>query len=119
MSASEVSIVMPQVQENKTSISDEFAENVEKSTPAKIVEVPVIQEKIVKVPVIKEKVVIKTVYVNGNKENEIRSTVPAKNGFALKNSVEDNGYLTQTNLKGFQPVSEFKLKISKKEKENE
>lgn len=112
MSASEISIVMPEVQENKTS-------NREKQTSIKIVEVPVFREKIVEVPVIREKIVTKTIYVNRNKEKETQPNVSAKNNFTLKSSVENNGYLTQTNLKDFQPVSEFKIKISKEEKENE
>lgn len=121
MSASEVSIVVPRIEENKAPTTSEFAGNNlkkdERLTPTKIVEVPVIREKIIKIPVIKEKIVTKTIYAD--KENKVRSNVPAKNSLALKNSVKDNEYLTQTNLKGFQPVSDFKLKITKEENKDE
>ncbi len=89
--------------------------NVAESIPVKIVEVPVIQEKIVRVPVITEKIVTKTIYV----ERKKGSSVPKTDNFAIKSTVENNGYLTTTNLKGFQPVSDFKVIINKKEKENE
>lgn len=110
MSASDVSVLMPQLQENKI---DEFAQitpvSDEKSVPTEIVEVPVIREKIV----------IRKVYITRGKEKAHRPNLGAKSGLVLKNSVAENGYLTQTNLKGFQPVSEFKVRISKKEKGNE
>lgn len=80
--------------------------------PVKIVEVPVIKEKIVKVEVIKTR----TIYVNKNEKNEIPRTVSADNNLALKSSVENNGYLTKTDLRDFQPVSEIKFKINKEEK---
>lgn len=121
MSANEVGSVLPQVQEKSTSTTDEFAQdNLKKDenpTQTKIVEVPVVQKTIVKVPVLKEKIITKMIYVNT--KNKLRSTVVVKNSLALKNSLENNGYITQTNLKGFQPVSVFEIKISKKEKDNE
>lgn len=123
MSASEVSIVMPRIEENKALMTAEFAGSNpimdERSIPTKFIEVPIVREKIIKVPVIKEKIVTKTIYADKDKENKVRSNVPAKNNLALKNSVKDNEYLTQTNLKGFQPVSDFKLKITKEENKDE
>ena len=110
MSASEISVIMPEVQENKTL-------NQEKIMSVKIVEVPVIREKIVKVPVIKEKIVTKIIYVN--KDEKTDTNLPAKKDFALKNKIEDNKYLTRSNLEGFQPVSEMNLRISKEDNQNE
>lgn len=111
MSAGEISIVMPQVQEEQISppVKPDDQTPEKNPAPVKIVEVPVIKEKIVQIPVIKTK----TVYVV--KENKPDNR-PNTNDLAMKNSIENNGYLTQTNLKDFQPVSEFKLKVSKEEK---
>ena len=114
MSAGEISVVMPEIKENQNSPIIESAEEKqtkdENPAPVKIVEVPVIKEKIVEVPVIKTR----TICVE--KENKTFSNDSAKDNFALKSSVENNGYLTRTDLKDFQPVSEFKLKINKEEK---
>ena len=119
MSAGEISIVMPPVQGNKNpppvEVTGNNPANDGKNVPVKIIEVPVIQEKIIKVPVIKTR----TIYVEKDRKKEVRSNAPAKDNFALKSSVENNGYFTRTNLKDFQPVSEFKLKINKEEKQNE
>ena len=112
MSAGELSVAMPQVQESRVLPQIENAKD-EKIASVKIVKVPVIKEKIIEVPVFKTR----TIYVE--KENKSVPNEPAKNNFALKSSIEKNGYLTKTDLKAFQPVSEFKLKISKEEKENE
>lgn len=112
MSAGEISIVLPQEQEIRVLPDVEQAKD-EKIAPVKIVEVPVIKEKIVEVPVIKTR----TIYVE--KENKSVPNAPAKDNFALKSSIEKNGYLTKTDLKDFQPVSEFKLKINKEDKLNE
>lgn len=121
MSATGGEIADTASQEKKDSSKDLAENNSEKSAPEKIVEVPVIREKIVEVPVITEKIVIRTVYVNKPKENAEKpdSTVPGQNNFALKSSVAENGYLTQTDLRGFQPVSEIKTKITKRSIENE
>ena len=115
LSASEVVVAMPEVRENRNLEGKDLASKDEKTEVVKIVEVPVIKEKIVEVPVIKEKIVTKTVYINRDKKNEIRPNSPSKNNMALKNSVKDNGYFTQTSLKDFQPVSEFKLRINEEE----
>lgn len=111
MSADEISVVMPEVRESINSNQTEKSTDDEKPPLVKIVEVPVIKEKIVEVPIIKEKIVTKTVYVNKNDKTETK--LPAKENFALKNKVEDNKYLTRSNLDGFQPVSEMNLRISK------
>lgn len=112
MSAGEISVVMPQFQESRILPDAEQVKD-EKIAPVKIVEVPVIKEKIVEVPVIRTR----TIYVE--KENKSVPNALAKDNFALKSSVENNGYLTKTNLKDFQPVSEFKLKINKEGNLNE
>ena len=114
MSASERSVVIPQVEGNQHLPIVKSAENAsaqnENSAPVKIVEVPVIREKIVKIPVIKTR----TIYVE--RANKSVPNLSEKDNLALKSSVENNGYLTRTNLKDFQPVSEFNLKINKEEK---
>ncbi|MEO6590658.1 MAG: zf-HC2 domain-containing protein [Pyrinomonadaceae bacterium] len=117
MSAGEISVVMPQVQENQNlpiikSSENEAAQD-EKNVPVKIVETLVIREKIVKVPI------IKTRTITVEKENKTAQNMPAKDDLALKSSVVNNGYLTRTNLTNFQPVSELNLKINKEEKQNE
>ena len=128
MSASEISVVMPEVRENKNSdISPNvnFTENKLPDTgnypPTKIIEVPVIREKIVEVPVIKEKIVTRTIYLDRKqteeKEKVIRPNFNKNDDVALGSLINDNGFVTQTNLKGFQPVSQLKVKITKKEKE--
>ena len=114
MSAGEISVVMPEVSEDKN-ISQNNTD-IQKS-PTQIVEVPVIREKIVEVQVIKEKILTKTVYVNKNDKG--RTTLPAKEDYALKNKIEENKYLTRSNLEGFQPVSEMNLRISKEVNQNE
>lgn len=114
MSASEISVVMPEVQENINSNQIENELNTQKAE-MKIVEVPVIREKIVEVPVIREKIFTKTVYVNRTEKNT--NVLPTKEDFALTNKIEDNKYLTRSNLEGFQPVSEMNLRVSKEENE--
>jgi|GEM_PF-3413595 len=88
-----------------------------KQVETKIVEVPIIKEKIVKVPVIKEKIVTRTIYVAKNQRRILRNQrkFSEKESLALMNSVKDGEFLTQTNLKDFQPISVIKPKISKKE----
>jgi anti-sigma factor RsiW len=80
-----------------------------------IIEVPVIKERIVEVPVIRERIVTRTVYVEKDTENPPGDQ--PEETFALKNSVRDGEFLTQTNLEGFQPVAEIKVRITKKEEE--
>lgn len=76
--------------------------------------------KIVEVPVIKERVVTRVVYVEHEKQNRFRAKVinpklPGNAG-ALNNSIAKNGYLTETNLKGFQPASETTATVIKGER---
>jgi hypothetical protein len=78
----------------------------------KIVEVPVIKEKIIKVPVIKEKIITRTVYLTRDSSSKLAKK---NNNLTLNNSIKDGEFLTQTNLKGFQPVAEIKPKVSKEE----
>ena len=110
LSASEIVISLPQIEQNSnsTQIENEF-EPQEMTT--KIVEIPVIKEKIVEVPVIREKIVTKTIYVY--KPEKSTNFLTGKEDFALTNKIDDNKYLTRSNLEGFQPVSEMNLRISK------
>jgi hypothetical protein len=100
--------------------SDEVPQKVsaELAPPTKVIEVPV--TKIVKVPVIKEKVITRFVYFKGRnyKKNEIKNIEDKSqsDNFKLINSVAENGYMTQTSLKGFKPKSEIKMEITKQSK---
>ncbi len=106
------------VEENKSK-SSEFvvtnktdSEEKEKKVETKIVEVPVIKERIIKIPVVQEKIVTRTIYVDRNQKVN-KPNLSGKDNLALNNSVKDGEFLTQTNLKDFQPVTEIKPKISK------
>lgn len=115
MSVGEKSAVMPPIQENNNSFEVKTSDKEppeEVNTAVKIVEVPVIKEKIVKVPVIKNRII----YVARDRKNEPVRNISADDNLALKSSVEKNGYLTRTNLKDFQPVSEIKFQINREEK---
>lgn len=114
MSASEISVVTPIPQEERTSMVPELERN--NTTAAKEEPVPV---RVIEVPVIREKIVTRTVYVTKDKRKEPRRGIPVKSSFAMQNSLKDNSYLTQIDLKGFQPVSDFKVRINRQEKENE
>lgn len=96
--------------------NDSGEKNNEKSPEIKIVEIPVIQEKIVEVPVIKEKIITRTVYVEKTEKKETPNPLKdsTKDNVALNSSLKDGSFLTQTNLKDFQPVSEVKARITKK-----
>lgn len=95
----------------------DFDEKVGKESPEiKIIKVPVVKEKIVKVPVVKEKIVTKIVYVDKqNLMKKRKNNKLPKTTFALNNSVKEAEFSTQTNLKDFQPVTEIKPQIIKKE----
>ena len=79
--------------------------------------------KYIEVPVVKEKIVTRFVYVNKQpgKEGNIKigSTKSKSENFVLNSSVNENRYLTQVNLKEFQPVAEMKAKITKKDENYE
>lgn len=87
----------------------------------KIVEVPV--TKIVEVPVIKERIVNRVIYVNSQRnavsQNKICENSSGQSDSSLNNFVAKNKQFTQTSLKGFQPFSEFTMKILSEEKPNE
>ena len=87
----------------------------------KFIKVPVIKE--IKVPVIKEKVVNRFVYVagaQGRKPVKNNTSMTFRGGAgALKNSMQKNEFLTETDLKGFQLVSDSKARIIKKGESDE
>ncbi|MEZ5427204.1 MAG: zf-HC2 domain-containing protein [Pyrinomonadaceae bacterium] len=101
------------------------AQSEKKATPPaeRIVEVPVIREKIVEVPVVREKVITRTVFLEKRAEKEepkkTDNRPSVQKDLALKSSVAENGYLTQTDLSGFRPVSDVKTNIIKRNEENE
>jgi hypothetical protein len=83
--------------------------------PPVVAETPAI--KIVEVPVIREKIVTRFVYLNkqsGDKNafKTARSNQQS-NELLMNDSIAENGFLTQTKLKGFQPVSKIKTTIIK------
>jgi hypothetical protein len=71
-------------------------------------------------PVIRERVVTRVVYVDSQKNKEIKvKSRQAKSGsdkFTLNNTIAEDGYLTQANLSGFKPTSEIKTTIIKGDK---
>lgn len=79
--------------------------------------------KFIAVPVVKEKIVTRVIYINQQpvKENNLKadSAKSQPNNFPLNSSVNENRYLTQVNLKEFQPVAEMKVKITKKDENYE
>lgn len=87
--------------------------------PAPMPQAPTIVERIktVEVPVVQEKVVQRIVY--RARETAMASQakpLPAPESISLAIGSEENSqsYFTDTNLKGFQPNSEMKLKVIKK-----
>ena len=118
MSAGEIVVSMPQVQENDTpeTAKNDSIEN-EKSVQIKYVEVPVVQEKIVKVPVVQEKIVTRIIYKNVDVEDTKKSLLNSDKtkDFTVSSRLKDNRYSTRTNLKGFQIVSDLNPKIIKGE----
>lgn len=88
----------------------------DKISPVAAAETPAV--KIVEVPVVREKIVTRFVYLNKRRgeRSEVktaRSNPPPPNESLMNDSIAENGYLTQTNLKGFQPVSNIKTSIIK------
>ncbi len=73
--------------------------------------------KIVKIPVVREKIVTRFVYLNKRigEKNEIKTNRnnSQTNELLMNDSIAENGYLTQTSLKGFQPVSKIKTMVIK------
>lgn len=115
ISASNVEISMPEINGNGQTNFDN--KPMEQTPEIKIVEVPVVKEKIIKVRIIEEKIVTKTIYVEKKSKNSVQKFISPENMFALNSSVKDGEFLTTTNLDGFQPVSEIKATITKKEEE--
>lgn len=118
ISASEVSIIMPQIQASKVldnSTNADFAENkqpnVENEATTKIIEVPIIKEKIVEVPVIKEKIVTRIVYKDREPTNKNKTKVPSK--------TQNKENFAQTEIDKYQIVSELKPQIIKTGDKNE
>ncbi|MCB1025726.1 MAG: hypothetical protein KDB79_15115 [Acidobacteria bacterium] len=76
-----------------------------------------VKTKFVKVPVIKEKIVTKIACVDRDQitAHKTRKDNSAQDTFAINNSINDKEFLTQTNLKDFQPVSEIKPIVTKQE----
>ncbi len=90
--------------------------------PTQLVERPVFIEKTVEVPIVKEKVVRRILYSNGKSHRNVGKDrridrLPVND--ILNSSVAENGYLTQTSLKGFQPVSKIKPTIIRGDKNHE
>ncbi len=78
----------------------------------------------VEVPVVKEKIVTRTVYVREPAQNIQRAKAktpdsPKSGILPSYNSVAENGYFTDVNLRGFEPTAEMNAKIIKEVKENE
>ena len=113
ISATEISVVMPEVQEGKSlenSPNTDFAENkqpnVENTETTNIIEVPVIREKNIEVPVIKEKIVTRIVYKEKDEAIEKET--------ALRNNSQNDENVGRANIDKFQLVSELRPKIIKK-----
>ena len=89
----------------------------DKPDSVKIIEVPVVREKIIKIPVIEEKIVTRTIYIdkNGAEPPKNSPDIFKQNNVALNNSIKSGELMTQTDLQDFQPVSEIKPRITKKE----
>jgi hypothetical protein len=111
----ETANLSPQMSEKN--VSPNFVKESENKTSAAQV------IKFIEVPVVKEKIITRYVFVNkqATKENTIKagSAKLKPNNFPLNSSVNENRYLTQVDLKQFQPVAEMKVKITKKDENNE
>lgn len=129
ISASEVTVISPEIKENKIAndlpnkiVAEKNEPTIKNDTTIKFVEIPVIKEKIVEVPVIKEKIVTRIVYKNLNTEDrkgkDTKNSVPKNDKtekFAVSSRLKENQYSTQINLEGFQFISELKPQIIKGE----
>ncbi len=115
ISASEVTIISPEIKENK-SVNDlpskTVAENnVAKDENTKIIEIPVIKEKIIEVPVIKEKIVTRIVYKERERTN--------RNKAIVKSKTQNDENFAQAEINKYRIVSELKPKIIKAGETNE
>lgn len=79
--------------------------------------------KFLNVPVVKERFIKRIVYVNSESKRLQRkntgSTIPQKDNLAIKSLMLRNEYLTEVNLKGFQLISNSKVRIIKKGENDE
>ncbi|REJ76074.1 MAG: hypothetical protein DWQ47_10645 [Acidobacteria bacterium] len=88
----------------------------DRAPATKIIEVPIVEEKIVRVPQIKERIVTRTVFRCGEDPGE-NETASISGDVPLQSYVRDGEYLTRADLEGFQPVSEMKLNIMRRDEE--
>jgi hypothetical protein len=103
-----------------------WQESISKPGPQMVIAPPV-SVRVVEVPVIQEKVVTQIVYVRPKTPN--RSEARGKSGpgrgnrssLAMFSSGSENGYVLQedTDLKGFQPLQELKVKVLRRTDSNE
>jgi hypothetical protein len=116
---SEVSVAkaanqLPQIPEPNIS-SKSIEESINNTSETSVI-------KYTKVPVVKEKIVTRVIYINKTQREtppKPLSTKLTENNFSLNSSVNENKYSTQVNLKEFQPVAEMKVKVTKKDENNE
>jgi hypothetical protein len=115
ISATDIQITMP-----TDNLADAQTQPYDKVPPL-VAENPAV--KIVEVPVVREKIVTRFVYLNkrSDTKNAVKTAAnnPPSNEFSMNDSIAENGYLTQTSLKGFQPVSKIKTTVIKGGNTNE
>lgn len=108
-SATDVQMTMPM--DNLTALQTQPSDKI---LPVAL-ETPAI--KIVEVPVVREKIVTRFVYLNkrSGEKNAVKTarSNQQSNELSMNDSIAENSYLTQTKLKGFQPVSKIKATIIK------
>jgi len=94
------------------------------SLTGKIVEVRTVTEiKTVEVPVVHEQIVTRIVYRDRKPDFLTQKMSTPKRGddqkLAVANEADGNGYLTSTELTGFQPNADMSLKVIKRNAQNE
>ena len=79
----------------------------------------VTEPKIVAAPVVQERTITRTIYITRKPGaahgKQMSETSPGKKRLKPDEKVPGNPYYTALDLKGFQPVAEMKIKITKKE----
>lgn len=100
-------------------IKSEINPPLTETSQTKIVEVPV--TRFVKIPVVKEKIITRIIYKNGQPGHErMRDGLPNQSAKVLiNNSLVENEFMTQGNLRGYKPVSNLKIKVTKAGATNE
>jgi hypothetical protein len=81
----------------------------------------VTETKTIEVPVVKERVVTRIVY-RDRKPAQVAQSTPKRDDdqkLAVANEADGNGYLTNTELTGFQPNADMSLKVIKRSAQNE